>query len=68
MSFFVSEIRKECFFMDKVSDHGATIYFCSLTQTPCHDRKNISSCDCAVPNYVISERLSQLLGCKEIKI
>lgn len=54
---------KECFFLDKVSGHGGTLHMCSLTMTPCHYFKNISLCDCAVPNYVISSRLMTILGC-----
>lgn len=56
---------KKCFFMDCVRDHGATMYFCFLTRTPCHYRSNISLCDTAVPNYVIAERLCDLLGCRD---
>lgn len=63
---FLSETRKECFFLDKVCDHGATLYMCSLTMTPCHYHKNISECDCAVPNYIIADRVLSLLGCKQV--
>lgn len=63
---FLSEKRKECFFLDKIRDHGATLYMCALSFTPCHNHENISECDCAVPNYVIAERLDGILGCKEL--